>query len=108
MGDSILYTLSSLTYYLVLFLIFVVAVLAFVRFRATPSGLMIGGGLLVMAFMSSCFAIIRRVGLLEDADLTVYTIQSAAQSCAAAVLWAVIAAGVFMIPKSLESLGKSG
>lgn len=107
MGD-LLHTLSSLVYYLVLFLIFVVAVVALVRFRATPSGLMIGGGLLAMAFMSSCFTIINRLGVFDGADMTVYTLQSGVQSCGAALLWAVIAGGVFLIPKSLETLGKSG
>lgn len=108
MGDSILYTLSSLVYYLLLFVMFVVAALAFVRFRATPSGLMIGGALVVMSLMGSCFAIVTRAGLLADAGIEAYTIQSAAHSCGAAVLWLVVAAGVFMIPKSLESLAKSG
>jgi hypothetical protein len=104
MGDGFLGTASTLAHAATLFVAFVVAIIAFVRFRATPSGLLIGGGLLVMALSGSCFAILSRVRSVDSVDA--YMLQSAGHSCWTAILWIVVAAGVFLIPKSLATLAK--
>jgi hypothetical protein len=99
--------LSQVIFYLTVLCYAAIAVLAFVRFKTTVSGLLIGGGLSATTVLLLLFKIVFTVlkgkfGMASDASL----VMSLVRTLVVLVLMVVVAVGVALIPSSLEKLLK--
>ena len=110
MGDDsreVFNAVFQVLYYLSLIVQIGIAALAFVRFKSTVSGLLIGGGFSAIVLLSIVFKILRGVlegslGRASDAMMGM----SAASSLLQMTIMLVVVVGIVLIPSSLEKLGK--
>jgi len=91
-----------------------IAVTAFMRLKATPAGLLIGGGFTLMGLFGIVMRIARMMiepdfaALDFDADYAEYMMQSnvvsSVSTCGIFIFMTAIGIGFFLLPKSLEKL----
>jgi hypothetical protein len=98
-------TLLQVLSYLSLLLQLGIGILAFMRFKATLSGILVGGGSVAVALFSGVFRAITAVmrDTASPAD-DVFLAVGAARSVLLTVLTLVVAVGIAMIPSSLQKL----
>ena len=111
MSDA-LGTLISALGWVNLLLLLGIAVVAIVKLRATPAGLLLGLGFGLMSFCGMSGKLYRTVALDPDSmDYTGDTMQQVmavmwANSVLNTVLWIVVAVGIALIPLSLRRLAR--
>ena len=98
--------LFQVIFYLAILIQIGIAVAAFVRFKVTPSGLLIGGGFGASVLISILFkvinAVLKAAGPGSDAMMVTY----AARSFLQMLMMLLVGVGVVLIPMSLEKLLK--
>lgn len=99
-------TLFQLVSYVYLVVQIGIAVAAFLRFKATLSGILIGGGAAALVVTSVLFKIIHAVLKAAAPGPDALIAATASRSFFQFLLLLVIAVGVAMIPASLEKLQK--
>lgn len=113
MSDAVGVLLSAMAW-LNLALTLGVAVLAFVKLRATPSGLLLGIAFSLMTVCGAASKVVRMTVFDPEniEDFTAYGDQLIAlfwvSSLINAVLWILVAVGIALIPLSLRRLAKRG
>ena len=111
MSDT-LGTLISALGWLNLLLLLAIAVIALVKLRATPAGLLLALGFGLMSLCGMSSKLYRTTALDPDSmDYTADTMQQVmavmwVSSLASTVLWIVVAVGVALIPLSLRRLAR--
>ena len=109
MGESsrqVFDLLFQITFYLFLLCEIGIAVLAFVRFKFTAAGLLVGGGFAASVMISILFKIINVALKAAGPGSDTWTLVFAARSLLQMLLLLLIGVGVVLIPSSLEKLLK--
>ena len=80
-------------------------VVAFVRLKTTPSGLLIGGGLVAWSMASMLLKVVRyAVSDPTSFDMTAFMLLNTSSSCIAMFFCLIVAVGFAMLPRSLAKL----
>lgn len=97
------------TSFLIAFLDLAMAVVAVVRLKATPAGILLALGFGLSGLVGLAMKIVRAATMdmmIEMEDPTQYFVAlTGVQSCASFVYMTLIAVGLFMIPSALRKLG---